>query len=261
MSASLSSGSSQGTNAGANQTTVYASATVTITNGYFQGLQSWGRITIGDVTYSIPGPTYMAALSDPHVAPESWYFEASRTYTHDINGYRGDVGVSASFDIDGFSSHNCSSDTADQGAVNFDRKPAAVTGTSATVNTDKSVTVSFSGGASPGGSPALTSTYHVSASQNGGAFTGDYTGSGSPITVTGLAPGNNYVFRTWATNGSNDGASASSDSSSVFVSSGGKIYNGTAWVPTTTAKIYNGTAWVDLSTAKIYNGTSWVNLT
>jgi hypothetical protein len=260
MSASLSSSSSQSTNNGANQTTVYVSATVTITAGYFQGLQSHGRITIGDVTYVIDGPTYMAALSDPHVAPESWGFSAQRTYDHDINGYLGGIGISASFDVDGASFHNCSSDTSDQGYVNIDRKPAAVTGTAATVNADKSVTVTFSGGASPGGSPALSSTYNIQYSQNGGTFTSAGTGT-SPKVITGLTPGSNYVFRVFATNQSNDGAGAYADSTSVFLPSGGKRYDGASYIPTQTAKRYDGSAWQTIVTAKRYDGTSWVNLT
>jgi hypothetical protein len=258
MAATIGGSSGQSTDFNSNSSTVAGYGSITITAGSFSGQQSYGYVTIGGVTYTSVGPTAMSA-------GQSWNWSASRGFGHDINGYRGDVGVSVEFFIDGSGQafHGRSTGAGTQGAINFDRKPASVTGASATVNTDKSATVSFSGGASPGGSPTLSSTYHVSYSQNGGGFTGDYTGSGSPITVpaAALTPGSNYVFRVWATNGSNDGASASSDSSSVFVSSGGKIYNGTAWVPTTTAKIYNGTAWVDLSTAKIYNGTSWVNLT
>lgn len=261
MSASLSSSSSQSTTlSGSNKSTVGVSATVTITNGYFQGYQSYGYIVINGVTYTITGPTYMAALSDPHVAPATWDFSYSVDIEHDINGYRGNVGCYAYFRIDGYSSHDCDSDTGDQGAINYDRKPAAVTGTTATVNPDKSVTVSFAGGASPGGNPALTSIYNLQYSQNGGAFSTATTGA-SPRTITGLTPGSNYVFRAYATNGSNDGAGASSDSASVFLPSGGKRYNGTTYISTQTAKRYDGTNFVTIVTAKRYDGTSWVNLT
>lgn len=260
MSASLSSSSSQSTAlSGSNKSTVSVSATVTITNGYFQGFQSYGYIVINGSTYTITGPTYMAALSDPHVAPATWDFSYSVDIEHDINGYRGDVGCYAYFRIDGYSAHNCDSETPDQGAINYDRKPAAVTGTTATVNADKSVTVTFGGGASPGGNPALSSTYNLQSSQNGAAFVSAGTGP-SPRTVTGLQPGANYVFRAFATNGSNDGAGASSDSASVFLPSGGKRYNGTAYISTQTAKRFDGTSFVTIVTAKRYDGTAWVNL-
>lgn len=261
MSASLSSSSGQNTNlSGSNKSTVSVSATVTITNGYFQGLQSYGYIVINGTTYTITGPTYMAALSDPHVAPATWDFGYSVDIEHDINGYRGDVGCYAYFRIDGYSSHDCDSDTGDQGAINYDRKPAAVTGTAATVNPDKSVTVTFGGGASPGGNPALSSTYNLQYSQNGGGFVSAGTG-GSPRTVTGLTPGSNYVFRAYATNASNDGAGAYADSASVFLPSGGKRYDGSSYIPTQTAKRYDGSAWQTIVTAKRYDGSSWVNLT
>lgn len=263
MSSSLSASSSQGTNEGANQSTVYASATVTITAGYFQGLQSYGYINIGGEVQTIVGPTYLAALSDPHVAPESWTFTASRTFQHDTNGYRGNVDVSASFVVDGASFHDSSAGGGTQGAIDYNRRPAGMSSVSAVANVDKSVVVSFSGGGSPGGSPALSSTYHVSISKNGGAFTGDYTGTSSPITIpsSAISPGSNHVFRVYATNQSADGAGASADSASIFVTAGGRIYNGTAWVPTVTARIYNGTAWVPIATARIYDGTTWRNMT
>lgn len=235
------------------RTDVYLNATG---NMSYSGYSTYGGGSLAGQGFSYTGPSAVSLSNSGQVVCtfDAWV-------NGDINGAYGTVGADSWFQGGGGFSPGYLSTSTSTGGFNWDRKPAAVTGTSAVVNANKSVTVSFSGGASPGGSPGLTSTYHVSYSQNGGAFTGDYTGSGSPITISGLAPGSNYVFRAWATNGSNDGASASSDSSSVFISSGGKIYNGTAWVPTTTAKIYNGTAWVDLSTAKIYNGTSWVNLT
>lgn len=235
------------------RTDVYLNA-----SGYnaYSGYSTSGGGSVDGQGFSFGGPSSASLSNSGQVVntTDFWIYG-------DINGYHGTVSASAWFQGSGGYSPPYITASASSGGFDWNRSPAAVTGTTATVNTDKSVTVSFSGGASPGGSPGLTSTYHVSYSKNGAAFTGDYTGSGSPITITGLAPGNNYVFRAWATNGSSDGASSSTDSASVFIPSGGKIYNGTAWVPTTTAKIYNGTAWVDLSTAKIYNGTSWVNLT
>lgn len=257
MSSSLSSSSSQSTNEGANQSTVYASATVTITAGFFQGssYQSYGYITIGDQTFTIAGPTYMAALSDPHVAPDTWSFSAQRTYTHDANGYRGAVGVSASFSVDNASFHNSSSDTPDQGAIDYYRGPGTPSSVTATVNLNKTITVNSAAVSSPAGTP----TYWFAYQANGGSWSAAESNGSSTSKVYTLPPGQNYAFRVYTTN--SDGTSGTTTSSSVFLPSGGKIYNGTAWVPTTVAKIYNGTAWVDLSTAKIYNGTSWVNLT
>lgn len=253
----------QSTNAAGNQSTVYARITLVATNIGYSGYSTAFQVYVGgNLVANAGGPS---ALNTDGSGTETWTSGwYGYTYGHDTNGYRGDVGTSVAFQgSGGFSPPSMSTGGPTQGAINYDRKPAAVTGTTAVVNADKSITVSFAGGASPGGTPTLTSTYRVSYSQNGGAFTGEFTGASSPITIpTGtLTPGNNYVFRAWATNESNDGASASSDSASVFLSSGGRIYNGTAWVPTVTARIYNGTAWVPIVTARVYNGTSWVNLT
>lgn len=253
MAATISGSSSQTTDANSNYSAVYGYGSITITAGSFSGQQSYGYVTIGGVTYTSVGPTAMSA-------GQSWDWSAGRGYTHDINGYRGAQDVSVEFYIAGSGQqfHGRSTGAGTQGAVDFDRRPAAISSVTPVVNPDKSVTVSFAGGGSPTAAPAQTSTYNLQYSQNGGAFSSATTG-GSPRTITGLAPGSNYVFRVYATN--SDGTGASLDSSSVFVPSGGKIYNGTTFVPTTIAKIYNGTSWVDLSIAKIYNGTSWVNLT
>jgi hypothetical protein len=257
MGFSLGISSSQTTNAAGNQTTVYCTLTLYSGGNSYAGYNtSWG-MSIGGASFGGAGPTELWN-------PNSWSTTQSYTFTHDINGYRGDAACYVSFSgSGGYSPPYMEAGPSTQGAVNFDRKPAGISSASAVVNADKSVTVSYGGGGSPGGSPALSSTYHVSYSKAGAAHTGDFTGTGSSITIpaASLAPGFNYVFRVWATNGSNDGAGASLDTASVFVPSGGKIYTGTAWVPATTGKIYNGTAWVNLSTAKIYNGSSWVNLT
>lgn len=250
----------QSTNPGSNQSTVYARITLVATNIGYSGYNTAFQVYVGgNLVANGGGPS---ALNTDGSGTETWTSGwYGYTYTHDTNGYRGDVGTSVAFQgSGGFSPPSMSVGGPTQGAQNFDRKPAAVTGTTATVNANKTVSVAFSGGASPGGTPTLTSTYHVSYSKDGAAFTGDYTGSGSPIVVSGLQPGANYVFRAWATNESNDGASASADSASVFLPSGGKIWNGSAWVPSVTAKIYNGSAWVPIVTAKVYNGTAWVNL-
>lgn len=236
------------------RTDVYLNA-----SGYnaYSGYSTSGGGSLAGQGFSFTGPSAASLNNSSQVIHtfDAWV-------NGDINGYYGTVGADAWFQGSGGYSPPYITASASTGGFNWDRKPAAVTGASAVVNANKSVTVSFSGGASPGGSPALSSTYHVSFSKAGGPATGDYTGSGSPITVpsSALQPGFNYTFTVWATNGSNDGASASSTSGSVFVPSGGKVWNGSAYVPSVTAKIYNGTAYVPIVTAKMYNGTAWVNL-
>lgn len=77
-------------------------------------------------------------------------------------------------------------------------------------------------------------------------------------TYTNLDGALNYQFRVYATNAI--GNSAYTTSGSLFVPAGGKRYNGSAFVDTTTAKRWDGSAWVEVTTAKRWSGSSWVDL-
>ena len=247
MASSVSASSSQSTNSGANQSTVNGYGSVTITVGYFSGMQSYGRVWIGGQNYDIAGPTSMSQGS-------SWSWSASRTYNHDANGYRGDVGVSVEFWVDGTSLHAGSAGAATQGAIDYDRKPSSPGAVSATVNSNTTISVAVQAVSSPAGTP----TYYVQWSQNGGAYQGTQSSTGTSFTFSGLLPGQTYQFRAYATN--SDGTGGTTYSSTVFLPSGGKRYDGTAFVTTQLARRYTGTGWQDLSIAKRYNGTDWVDL-
>ena len=77
-------------------------------------------------------------------------------------------------------------------------------------------------------------------------------------TYTNLTPGLTYLFRVYATSAS--GNSGKTVSAGVFVSAGGKRWDGSAWQYGATAKRWNGSAWVDLTTAKRWNGSAWTDL-
>jgi hypothetical protein len=51
-----------------------------------------------------------------------------------------------------------------------------------------------------------------------------------------------------------------SASTSIFVSSGGRRWDGSTWTPTAIAKRWTGSAWADLTIAKRWNGSAWVDL-
>jgi hypothetical protein len=74
-----------------------------------------------------------------------------------------------------------------------------------------------------------------------------------------LVGGAIYRWRVFAQN--EVGPSEYRTSESTFIPSGGRRWNGTAWVSTATAKRWNGTAWVELTTAKRLTSTGWVDLT
>lgn len=258
MASSVSASSSQTTtDAATNTSAVYGSGSVTITVGNFYGLQSWGRVWIGGQNYDIAGPTSMSQGA-------SWSWSAGRGYTHDANGYRGDVGVSVEFWVDGTSYHAGSAGAATQGAVDYDRKPSAPSTVTPVANADKTITVTSNAVTSY----ASTPTYYVqwAASDNNstwGSWSSDITIASNARTYTfgvgSLTFGKYYKFRMKASN--SDGTSAYTESASVFLAASGKRYTGSAWANNTTGMIYNGSAWVPITTAKRYNGTTWVQIT
>ena len=248
MASSVSGSSSQSTtDAWTNQSTVNGYGSVTITSGNFYGLQSWGRVWIGGVNYDIAGPTSMSQGS-------SWNWSASRTFTHDVNGYRGNVDVSVEFWVDGTSYHAGSAGAGTQGAIDYDRRPGQPGSVTAVVNSDKSITVTVAAVGSPAGTP----TYYCAYSQNGGGWTGTKSSTSNVFTFTGLQRGANFSFLGYASN--SDGTSASTSSGSYFLPAGGKMSTGSGFNNLTTAKINIGAGWTDLTIAKKNTGSGWVDL-
>lgn len=237
---------------GNNRTYCYVSIDLHSTNQYFQGYAGGGRLNVEGSDVQYYGGNYSLPGYNSAITIGSWQ---GYVY-HDANGY-GQVDVFSDFDTASSPSYlpdYISVSYAEAAPVNYDRKPTAPTSVVPTVNADKSITVVINGVSSPAGA----ATYYCSYSQNGGAFTGTQSGSGTSYTFSGLTPGANYVFRAYATN--SDGTGPSTDSASTFLPSGGKIFNGTSYVSAQTAKIYNGSSWVPIVTAKVYDGTTWKNM-
>lgn len=241
--------SSQSTNEGANQSTVYATMTLYSNGWSFDGYTTYYGIRIGDEWFT-------GTATRTLYSPNTWSVSAQKTFNHDANGYRGDVSVEAYFDGTGpYMPDYLSAGGPTQGAINYDRKPGSPASVTATVNADKTITVAVAAVSSPAGTP----TYFIQYSQNGGAWTGTQSSTNTTQTVSGLAPGSNYQFRAYATN--SDGTGGTTYSSTVFLPSGGKRYTGTGFSPTSIARRYTGTGWQDLSIAKRYTGTGWTDLT
>jgi hypothetical protein len=257
MASSVGASSSQSTtNAASNTSTVNGYGSVTITVGNFYGLQSYGRVWIGGQNYDIAGPTSMSQ-------GQSWEWSASRGYTHDANGYRGDVGVSVEFWVNGTSYHAGSAGAATQGAVDYDRKPDAPSSVSPVLNADRTMTITSNAVTSY----ASTAQYYIgwSQSSDGGGTWGAWSSYEAlaatrtkTYAVNALSPGYTYRWRMYASN--SDGSSAATTSGNLFYPSSGKRTDGTTWSQMLTAKRYDGSSWVDISTAKRYDGSNWVNL-
>jgi hypothetical protein len=122
----------------------------------------------------------------------------------------------------------------------------------------RSVRVTVGASSSDGGA---TASYQVAYSGNGGADSAYQSASGTPITTTfsNLTPNTTYTFAARATNST--GASTTTTSTSVFIPSGGRIFDGTNWNLTNGSRRWDGTSWINITSAKRFDGTNWVDLT
>lgn len=249
-------GTSQSENPGGNNSTVYATLYLNSNNG-----TSWYGTTIGG-NINIGGNVSYFSRSSGGSASGSWsaaIHSHAVTFGHDVNGYRGAVGISGAFGP-GSNVPSLSVSGGTYGAIDYVRVPTAPASVTA-VATGPTVVVTSSEAGTPG--PAITA-YKVSyrASTNGGATWGAWS-SESDMTSRAytytLTPGQTYQFRVRAQN--SDGYSGYTESGTVFLTAGGKRFTGTNWALTVAAaKRFNGTSWVDLTIAKRFDGTSWVNL-
>jgi hypothetical protein len=130
-----------------------------------------------------------------------------------------------------------------------------------TFKTGRNITVAIAGSASDGGEPISSYSVQYRTSTDNSTWgvwgdTGDIS-SGS-FTYNNLTPALFYQFRVYANNPA--GSSEARIAPSVFVSAGGRRWNGSDWVASTTSKRWDGSAWVDLTVAKRWNGSAWVDL-
>jgi hypothetical protein len=198
VASSISGSSGQTAHEANNQSTVSGSGSITITSGSFSGQQSWGRVDIGGALYDVPGPTSMSQ-------GQSWPWSASHLFDHNANGERVAVAVSVSFRIDGSGNafHANSTGAGTQGALDYDRRPAAP-GFSTITRTTNSIYVELSAVASPAGDP----TYYIQRNTNGGGW-GDQR-TDYRATFSNLPQGSTHQFRAFAAN--SDGQGGNTDS-------------------------------------------------
>lgn len=109
-------------------------------------------------------------------------------------------------------------------------------------------------------SPVAITDYQMRHSTDGGATWSAFTSMGTdrtasiPITVRGV----DYLVQTRAI--SSEGNGATSPSRSIFISAGGKRWNGSAWVANSNLRRWNGSAWVTVANLRRWNGSQWVNV-
>lgn len=235
-----------------NNRTLYRTRVYLNASGYnaYSGYSTSGGGTVAGQGFSFTGPS-SASLNN---SSQEVYTGTFWVYS-DTNGYLSGVYADSYFNGSGGYSPGSLSASASAGGVNYDRRPSTPTSLTATVNSDKSITVDVSAVSSP----ASAAVYHFQYSQNGGAFTGEVTSSSPTYTFTGLTQGQTFQFRAWATN--SDGVGDSITSISYFLPAGGRRWDGTSFVSTSISKRFDGTAWVPIQTAKRYNGSAWVDLT
>jgi len=250
---------SQTSNPAANQSTVFVSATLYRNSGRsFWGQSTTARFDIGGVTHFIYAPSSLGLNS-------SYSYSWSRTFTHSETGFRGSIYTNFYVDVAGIYYSGLIGGTT-FGSLDYDRKPAAPSTVTPTLNANKSITVESNAVSSPAGTP----TYYVgwSSSADLGATWGDWSayttipsnGRSYTYNFGTLQPGLTYRFRMYASN--TDGSSAATISTlTVFLPAGAKRFDGTEWKQGTIANIFTATGWKPITTAKRFDGTNWVNLT
>jgi hypothetical protein len=81
---------------------------------------------------------------------------------------------------------------------------------------------------------------------------------GQVYNYTNLEPAKTFTFRVYSVNST--GNSAPTVSGAIFIPAGGKRWDGSAFVATSTVKRWDGSAWADVLTAKRWNGSAWIDL-
>lgn len=201
MAWSISMSTYQTTNEAANQSTVYATLTVSADSySAYDGYATSWSMNIGGNAKSGGGPSRIWY-------GESWSVTSSHTFTHDANGYRGDVYSSVSFSGSGYAPSGGAGPQG-VGAINYDRRPGTPSFGSIT-RSGNSISVYVNATTSPAG----TATYYVDRSQNGSGYFDQK--SGQSVTFAGLPLASTQVFRAYAANSDGTGGTVTSGTYSI----------------------------------------------
>jgi hypothetical protein len=129
---------------------------------------------------------------------------------------------------------------------------------SLTVSAPSGRSVTVTAGTAPNGGAAITGYFVQFSTNNGSTWSTAQAMTNQQFTYTNLDGGISYLFRAYAVNEMGNGTPATS--TSVFVPSGGKRWDGTDFVPTNVSRRWDGSSWINLTTTKRWDGAEWVNL-
>lgn len=251
-----------GTNEGGNKSTVRVSATF----GAQSGFASW---SCGWVKYNINGQT-KTLYTSPNSAPYDFYYYDSGAYGEDSAGYwdfeiahnADGSAIDIAFSVEastGMGQPSASSTITLTDYLRLPTAPATVTA----VKSGSNVVVTSSDGSTYEGLPL--NGYYVSyaSSSNGGStwssWSAESTMTSQSYTYVNPTPGLTYKYRVRVNN--SEGYSGYRESSTLFLTAGGKRYTGSQFVLTSTAaKRFDGSSFNSFTIAKRFDGSNWVNL-
>ena len=244
------------TNPGSNQSTVSFTLRVVGNSASFNGFAGSWNITVNGVPYN-GSWTY-----DFRVDNTVTLTSGTQVVTHNADGSKSiDVSGTATDGNGGTPLGTATIGTQSFALTDFSFPPSAPAAPTATLNSDRQGITVVSAVAS---SVVTPSSYEYRSSSNGGsswssAILMGPTPDNRTAVLTSITPAATYIFQTRAISSEGTGAWSTS-SAGVFVTSGGRRWDGTNWTPTATAKRWDGTQWVIITTAKRWDGTSWTNL-
>lgn len=221
---------------------------------YINGV--WTTIASGNFTYDFRSPNDNV---NKHIKTSTYTLthDADGTYTASDNLTKGVLSATAQATTTNANIGDGTIASFNTAITDFSRVPAAPAAPTVALNASNPMAVDITSAESPALSPvgsALTDYEYQVSTDNSTWGSAVSMGLDRAATFTSTNPGL-YYFQTRAV--SSEGAGAWSPSSSVTTFSGGKVWNGTAFVPGQ-VKVWNGTAFVN-GTVKVWNGSAFVN--
>lgn len=224
------------------------------------GTGTFNPVRVSAVSSPAGTATYYVERSENSGA---WGYQQSSTSTRSFIFTGGSLGSTQQFRTAAGNSDGLSAWTY-SGFYPVPNVPSAPNTCTASAASGRAVTVT-SGNALDNGA-AIAGYYAQQSPDNGttwqnaaGTVGGSDLMTSQAITYSGLLGGATYKFRVFAAN--EMGSGATTTSSSVFVPSGGKRFNGTSFINASKANRRNATntAWVPLSKTKKYVNGAWTD--